>query len=314
MKAIILNAPGGTENFEMRDVPKPTPGEGEVLIRTVAVSINPIDWKTRQGKGAWQRISQEQPVILGWDVSGVIESVGPGVHDFSVGDAVFGMVNFPGHGRTYAEYVLAPSNQLAKKPQNISHAEAAASTLAALTAWDVLFTHAGLQAGQKVLIHAAAGGVGHFAVQFAHHAGAYVIGTSSAEKRDFVLGLGAQEHIDYKNEDFSSLVQDADLVVDTIGGEVFERSLKTIRPGGQIITIPTGYVDDPAGKAANAGIRGQHITVKSSGENQRAIANLLEEGKVRAHIDKDYPVSEIAKAHEELEKGNTTGKIVLHFG
>ncbi|PST83972.1 oxidoreductase [Pedobacter yulinensis] len=312
MKAIILTTAGGPENFLLAELPKPVPGPGEVLIRIAAISINPIDWKTRSGKGAWPLVAQIQPLVLGWDVSGVIESVGPDAGHFLPGDSVFGMVNYPGSGGCYAGYVTAPASQLAKKPEHISHGQAAATTLAALTAWDALFTHGHLASGQKVLIHAAAGGVGHFAVQLAKNAGAHVAGTASAEKADFLRGLGIDEHVDYKNEDFSTRVQDVDLVVDTIGGDTFDRSLKTLKPGGLIVTLPSGYVDDPAGKAAAGGRRGIHVKVSASATNMQHLAALLENGKLIPHIDREFSLEQMADAHRELQKGRTTGKIILY--
>src|SRR5690606_33188554 len=184
MKAIIVQAPGGAENLAIQDVDKPTIASGEVLIQVKAISINPVDIKTRNGKGIYGRIKDQSPLILGWDVSGVV--VESQDAKFNIGDEALGMANFPGHGRAYAEYVAAPASHLALKPQNISHDEAAAATLVALTAWQALVTNANVQKGQKVLIHAASGGVGHIAVQIAKHLGAMVVGTSSAKNKDFV--------------------------------------------------------------------------------------------------------------------------------
>ena len=199
MKAIILKEAGGIENLELTDMPIPVLNSDEVLIQVKAISINPVDIKTRMGKSLYDDLkSRNEPIILGWDVSGVIAETGSSVTQFKKGDEVFGMINFPGHGKAYAEYVAAPASHLALKPSNISHEAAAAATLAALTAWQSLVTHAKIKKGQKVLIHAAAGGVGHYAVQIAKHLGAYVIGTSSASNREFVSGLGADEQIDYK--------------------------------------------------------------------------------------------------------------------
>ena len=197
MKAIVLKTPGGVENLTIQEVERPTIKSGEVLIQVKAISINPVDVKSRSGKGVYGRIKDENPLILGWDILGiVVESEDA---KFKTGDAVFGMVQFPGHGRAYAEYVAAPASQLALKPQNITYEEAAAATLVALTAWQALVKNAQVQKGQKVLIHAASGGVGHMAVQIAKYLGATVVGTSSAKNRDYVLGLGADAHIDYQN-------------------------------------------------------------------------------------------------------------------
>jgi NADPH:quinone reductase-like Zn-dependent oxidoreductase len=206
MKAIILKDFGGVEQLELTELPTPVIGEGEVLVQIKAISINPVDVKTRAGKGAAGKLKGESPMILGWDIAGIVTE--SRAEEFEAGDEVFGMVNFPGHGRAYAEYVAAPADQLALKPTTVNFESAAAATLAALTAWQAFSDHGRLRAGQRVLIHAAAGGVGHFAVQIARHIGAYVIGTASAENKEFVLGLGANECIDYKTERFEEVVQE----------------------------------------------------------------------------------------------------------
>ena len=231
MKAIILETPGGVENLTIQEVERPTIKSGEVLIQVKAISINPVDVKSRSGKGVYGRIKDENPLILGWDISGiVVESQDA---KFKTGDAVFGMVQFPGHGRAYAEYVAAPASQLALKPQNITHEEAAAATLVALTAWQALVKNAQVQKGQKVLIHAASGGVGHIAVQIAKYLGATVVGTSSAKNRDFVLGLGADAHIDYHTYDWTAHPREFDFVLDTIGGNNIDHSLEVTKEGGR---------------------------------------------------------------------------------
>lgn len=215
MKAIVLENFGGIENFKIKDIPIPMIIENEVLIKVKAFSINPVDVKTRKGGSLAKVLENNPPVILGWDISGTIEKVGVGVSSFKVGDEVFGMINFGKSGSAYAEYVAAPAEHLAIKPSTISHFEAAASTLAALTALQA-FTYFGkLKQNDKVLIHAASGGVGHFAVQIAKPLGAYVIGTSSEKNRDFVLGLGADEHIDYRSVKFEEVASDIDFVLET---------------------------------------------------------------------------------------------------
>jgi NADPH:quinone reductase-like Zn-dependent oxidoreductase len=288
MKAITLSGFGGVDQLVQQEIPTPAINENEVLIQVKAVSINPVDVKTRAGKGQAARLKDEQPIILGWDVSGIITEVGKDVTGFKAGDAVFGMVNFPGHGKAYAEYVAAPASQLALKPATISHEEAAATTLAALTAWQALVYHARIQAGQKVLIHAAAGGVGHFAVQFAKQLGAYVVGTSSATNKDFVLGLGADEHIDYKTQRFEEAVSGVDFVLDTLGGENIDRSLEVMKPGGSIISIPSGLNELVTEKAAAKGMNGAIFRVKSSGEDMKTLAGLLEKGTLKAHVFKRF--------------------------
>lgn len=311
MKAIILDGFGGVEHLVQQEIPKPVIKDNEVLIQSKAISINPVDVKTRAGKGMAGPLKEFQPIILGWDVSGIITEIGKDVTGFKVGDAVFGMVNFPGHGKAYAEYVAAPADHLALKPAKLSHEEAAAATLAALTAWQGLVHHAKIQAGQRVLIHAAAGGVGHFAVQFAHQLGAYVIGTSSAENRDFVLSLGADEHIDYKARRFEEAVSDLDFVLDAIGGENIDRSLEVIKPGGTIISIPSGLNELVTEKATAKGINGFAFRVKSSGDDMKILAGQLADGKLKARVFKSFPFDQMAEAHLQVETGKTAGKVVV---
>lgn len=309
MKAIILKDFGGVEQLELTELPTPEPAEGEVLVAVKAVSINPVDVKTRDGKGFASKLKDEKPMILGWDISGVVkESRSP---DFEVGDEVFGMVNFPGHGRAYAEYVVAPAAHLALKPENVGHPQAAAATLAALTAWQAFSDHGRLRSGQRILVHAAAGGVGHFAVQIAHHIGAYVIGTSSAVNRDFVLGLGANEHIDYTAQRFEDVVKDVDFVLDCLGSEHLERSLKVVKKGGTVVSI-LGMSDEVKEKTKKMGIKGLAMLVQSSGEDMQHIAQLLEDGVLRPEVT-IFPADQIAAAHQQVETGKTRGKVVIIF-
>ncbi len=311
MKAIKLKQPGDTNQFQYISIPQPVPAPGEVVIKNKALSINPVDVKTRSGKGVYGRLKDIDPLIIGWDVSGVVDVVGEGVTDFKTGDEVFGMINFPGHGKAYAQYVAAPAMHIAKKPENISHNEAAAATLAALTAWQVLVTHANVQPGQKVLIHAAAGGVGHFAVQIAKHLGAYVTGTSSAAKKDLIIGLGADQHIDYTTQKFEEIVTDADFVFDTVGGEIFSRSLNAVKKNGLVISIPTGMSGDIEAAAKEKGVRASAMLVQSNGTDMKSIAGLLQSGKLKSHIASVYTFEDMAKAHAELEQGRTAGKIII---
>jgi len=311
MKAYVLKSPGDVENLVLSNIEKPTITENEVLVQVKAISINPVDVKTRQGKGMYGRLKEVNSLILGWDISGIVVETGSAVTEFLIGDEVFGMVNFPGHGQAYAEYIAAPASHLATKPADISHEEAAAATLAALTAFQALTTHAKVKAGDKVLIHSAAGGVGHFAVQMAKHIGAYVIGTSSVENKDFVLSLGADQHIDYKAQKFEDVVKDADFVLDTIGGENMDRSLETIKEGGILITIPSGMAESITEKAKAKGINGFFFLVSSNGEDMRSVAELLSTGIVKAHVSQTFPFEEMGKAHLQVETGKTKGKVVV---
>ena len=311
MKAIILKDFGGVEQLELTELPTPVIGEGEVLVQVKAISINPVDVKTRAGKGAAGKLKGENPMILGWDIAGIVTE--SKAEEFEAGDEVFGMVNFPGHGRAYAEYVAAPADQLALKPGAVNFESAAAATLAALTAWQAFSDHGRLRAGQRVLIHAAAGGVGHFAVQIARHTGAYVIGTASAENKDFVLGLGANECIDYKTQRFEEVVKDIDFVLDTIGGEYIDRSLQVIKKGGTIVSIPSSANAGVQEKAKAKGIFGVTMMVQSSGEDMQHIAQLVGDGTLRAEVSKVFPFGQMAEAHLAVETGKTRGKVVVIF-
>jgi len=313
MKAIILKDFGGVENLELTEKQIPAPGANEVLIKLSAISINPVDVKTRSGKGIAGLIKDQLPVILGWDISGAITEIGAGVSRFKTGDEVFAMLAFPGLGNTYAEYVVAKANELAIKPENVSHNDAAAASLAALTAWQALTTHANVQAGQRVLIHAAAGGVGHYAVQMAKHLGAYVIGTASAVNRDFVLASGADEHVDYQAQPFEEVIQDIDFVLDSMGGDYIDRSLKVTKQGGTIISIPSGLNETVTEKAKALDINGYTIRVKPDGKDMEEIAGLLAVGTVRSHVSAVFPFEEMAAAHQQIETGRTVGKVVLTF-
>jgi NADPH:quinone reductase-like Zn-dependent oxidoreductase len=309
MKAIIINEFGGTDQLIHTELPEPTIKVDEVLVKVIAISINPVDVKTRAGKGVSGRI-KERPLILGWDISGIVIATGMAVSQFKTGDEVFGMVNFPGHGKGYAEYMAAPAAHLALKPAGITHQQAAATTLAALTAWQALFQKGGLQKGQRLLVHASAGGVGHFAVQLARWAGAYVIGTSSASNKDFVMQLGADEHIDYKSSRFEEEVSDLDLVLDAVGGELINRSIPVIKPGGKLVSIPTAIAPELIQQAATRNVEASFYLVHSSAEDMERLAGLLGNGSLRPYVN-HYDFSQMNIAHQQQESGSTRGKIVL---
>ena len=313
MKAIILKDFGGTENLISANIPLPAIQKDEVLVKLKSISINPVDVKTRSGKGVSGLIKDQMPAILGWDISGVITEIGSEVTTFNPGDEVFAMVNFPKLGHAYAEYVAAPASQLAQKPANISHDEAAAATLAALTAYQALTTHGNVKSGDRVLIHAAAGGVGHFAVQIAKFLGAYVIATSSSANKDFLLSIGVNEHVDYTTQPFETAVKDIDFVLDAIGGEYIDRSLTVMKKGGTIICIPSGLNETVAEKAKALGINGATMRVQPIGADMQIIAGLLEKGIVKSHIYKSFPFEQMADAHLQIESGRTVGKVTLNF-
>lgn len=311
MKAVVLKDFGNVDNLTIKEIPIPTILANEVLVQVKAISINPVDIKTRTGKALAEKLKGENPLILGWDISGIVTEVGSAVTSFKKGDEVFGMVNFPGHGKAYAEYVAAPATHLALKPKNISHQAAAAATLAALTAWQAIVTSAKIKAGQKVLIHAAAGGVGHYAVQIAKHLGAYVIGTSSSRNKNFVLDLGADEHFDYQKQRFEDISNSIDFVLDTIGGENTNHSVDTAKKGAIVISLPSGLSEDVAEKAKAKDVNAYFLMVQSNGEDMKSIAHLLQAGKIKSHIMNIYTLDQIAEAHLQIETGRTQGKIVI---
>lgn len=311
MKAIILKEAGGPENLVVTDVPMPVLKEGEVMIKVKAISINPVDIKTRKGLGLYNKLKEEPPVILGWDVAGEVVEVGAGVTTLEEGDEVFGMINFPGHGKAYAEYVAAPANHLAEKSELITTQEAVAGTLAALTAWQVLIDEAKVQPGEKVLIHAAAGGVGHYAVQIAKYLGAYVIGTASDANYDFVKELGADEFVDYTQAPFETAIKDVDVVFDTVGGSNPLRSLNVLKEGGRLVAIAGGITDELKQLAEKKKIKATAYLVHSNGDDMEQIAELLEAGTLKSHIFKEYSFDQMAEAHKQSETGKTRGKIVV---
>jgi NADPH:quinone reductase-like Zn-dependent oxidoreductase len=307
MKAIILKQFGGVENFEIQDVSIPNPKSDEVLIQVKSIGLNPVDYKTRQGGGIARRI--ELPAILGWDVSGIITQVGNTVSKFKVGDCVFGMINFPGLGNAYAEYVVASENHLALKPNNISFQEAAALTLAPLTAYQALIKIAKVKKGDRVLVHAAAGGVGHCAVQILKNAGAYVIATASSKNKDFLNSLGVDQFIDYIQQDFTQLVKDVDVVFDGVGGKVGASSVKVLKQGGILFSIPSGVPQD--WKQSRPDLITPSFLVTSNSEDMEALASMAISGKLKVKVSQEFPFQEVGQAHLKLESQRTQGKIVL---
>ena len=314
MKAVVLKGFGSAWNLAVSDQPVPDISDNEVLVRVKAIGINPVDIKTRTGKGLAGALKDFDPVILGWDISGTIIKTGSEVTLFGNGDEVFGMINFPGHGRAYAEYVAARETHIAKKPSNVSHEDAAAASLAALTAWQVLRYKSGIKSGYRVLIHSAAGGVGHYAVQMAKHLGAWVAGTASAGNKDFVLNLGAEQVIDYEKQNFENQLHDIDFVLDTIGGEYSDRSLNVLKPGGTIICIPSGSSDNISEKAAERGLTGSRFLVESNGHHMKEIADLLAKGIIKSFVSKTFNLEDIKAAHQQIETHKTRGKIVVITG
>lgn len=312
MKAIILKEPGDAGQLIQTEIPIPSLADDEVLVRSKAISINPVDIKTRLGKSLYNELRAENDaIILGWDLSGLVVQKGKEVTEFKEGDEVFGMVNFPGHGKAYAEYVAAPAAHLALKPKNISDEEAAAATLAALTAWQALVSHAKIGKGQKVVIQAASGGVGHYAVQIAKWLGAYVIGTSSETNKEFVMSLGADEHVDYKKHNIDEIVKDADFVLDAIGGDNIDASLNAVKKGGTVIMLPSMYKDIFEEKAKARGVKGLFFVVESNGDDMKKLAELMAKGIIRSHVSQKFSFDQMKQAHEQIETGKTKGKLVV---
>ncbi|MCE7001963.1 NADP-dependent oxidoreductase [Kibdelosporangium philippinense] len=284
---------------------RPEPIGNEILVAVHAAGLNPTDWKHRAGLMRFG----EPPFTLGWDVSGVVEAVGAGVTRHQPGDEVFGMLPYPnGHG-AHAEYVTAPARAFVPKPAGLSHVQAAALPLASMTAWQALVDTAQVQPGQRVLIHGAAGGVGHLATQIAKARGAYVIATAS--KRDFVLSLGADEVIDYRTQDFVADARDIDVVLEPFLGKDRLRSLQTLRPGGLLVSIlPVDFAEVQT-RAAELGVRATAMQVEYDHTGIAGIAALAESGQLRPHVSGTYPLAQAAKAHALGETGRVTGKLVL---
>jgi NADPH:quinone reductase-like Zn-dependent oxidoreductase len=307
MRAIGQDALGGPEVLKEVRPRRPEPRPNEVLVRVRAAGVNPTDWKHRANGG----FLGEPPFVLGWDVSGVVEAVGIGVAAFRPGDEVFGMLSYPfGHG-SHAEYVSAPARAFTHKPAGVDHVQAGALPLVSLTAWQALVERADVRPGQRVLIHAAAGGVGHVAVQIAKARGAHVIGTASAGKHEFLRSLGADETVDYRETDFAEAVKDVDVVLDTIGGDTSLRSLRVLRPGGVVVSIVPVGSDEFYEEADRLGVRAVRMLVDADRSGMEAIAGLVESGKLRATIERTFPLAEAAQAHALGERGRTTGKLVL---
>lgn len=306
MKAVRFHACGGPEVLRYEDVPAPDAGPGELLVRVQAASVNPVDWKTRQGRTG---LARRFPFTPGWDVSGVVERIGAGVAGFARGDEVFGLVRFPEEGAAYAERCAAPAAHLVRKPASVSHATAAAVPLVALTAWQALFDVAALRAGQTVLVHAAAGGVGHVAVQLAKRAGARVVGTGSARSRDLLVGLGVDEFVDREAARFEERARDVDVVLDPLAGETRDRSWAVLRDGGMVVSIVGGPFEVP--EAHRGRCRGRWMMVQPSAPQLEQIARALEGGSLRVAIERTLPLAEAAEAHRLSEAGHVRGKLVL---
>ncbi len=313
MRAIAIDAFGGPEVLRVCDVDAPTRVNAEFLVKVVAAGVNPIDAKTRAGRGVAAAVDSF-PLILGNDFSGIVVESPYESHPIKPGDEVYGMTMVPRYGGAYAEYLTVPSTSVVKKPRALSHVEAAGVPVAALTAWGAVVDVAKAHEGQRMLIHAGAGGVGHFAVQFAEFFGAHVTTTGSERNARWLKELGAREVIDYTATRFEDAVHDVDVVIDLVGNliqETSSRSLATLRPGGLIVNVPSASWPTMAEDAAAAGVRATGYRVPSDGTTLAVISRLLESGDVRIYVDQVFDLDQAPAAHEALETGHSRGKIVL---
>lgn len=312
MRVVTQHEFGGPDVLVVEERPVPEPPPTEIRVRVAAAGVNPVDWKTRAGDGIAGLLGA-LPIVLGWDVAGVVDAVGFGVTRFAVGDEVYGLPWFPRQAGVYAEYVTAPSRHFAHRPPTVSAEEAAALPLAALTGWQALVDTAHLGPGQRVLVHAAAGGVGHLAVQIAKARSAYVLGTARASKHHTLRELGVDEPIDYTDVPFEEVVHHVDVVLDLIGGEYSTRSLATLRDGGLLIAVPAGVPADLADAAAaqDRALRVTGILVEPDHAALEQIGALAEAGHLRVIVDRSFRLEEAAKAHEIGETGRNLGKTVL---
>ena len=316
MRASVISATGSPEVLSVAEVASPVRVNAEVLVKVAASGVNPIDAKTRAGQGVSSAI-ESFPYILGFDFAGVVVETPYAAHPLNVGDEVYGLMSVPRGQGSYAEYVSVPSLQVARKPKTLSFVEAAGVPLAALTAWAVVVDIAKAHEGQRVLIHAAAGGVGHFAVQFASYFGARVTATGSARNLGWLRELGASTVIDYGAVAFEDQVSDMDVVIDLVGnthGDTGTRSLSVLRPGGLIVNVPSGSWPTLEADAAAAGVRATTFKVAPDASTLAVISRLIESGDVRVNIDEVFPLEDAAEAHRALESGHTRGKLVLQVG
>ncbi|MBW4586542.1 NADP-dependent oxidoreductase [Aetokthonos hydrillicola Thurmond2011] len=307
MKAVQIHSYGGPEVLVYEEVPRPEPSSKEVLIRVQAASVNPLDWKIRQGY-MQDMMPVSLPLILGLDIAGVVEAIGSDVNTISVGQDVYAAVSDMLHFGGYADYAVRSVEYVAPKPKTLDYIQAASVPVVAATAWQGLFDVGNLAQEQKVLVHAAAGGVGMFAVQLAKVHGAYVIGTASTRNIDFVKSLGADEVIDYTTTPFEKVVRDVDIVLDTLGGDTQARSWGVLKPGGILVataTFPSQEV------AAQHSVRAAMVLVNPTATVLTKIAELIDAGKLRTLVDTVLPLAEARRAHELSQQGHTRGKIIL---
>ncbi|MCC9042989.1 NADP-dependent oxidoreductase [Myroides sp. M-43] len=313
MKAIVLNQAGSVDNLILTEVALPTIKSNEVLVQVKAIGINPVDVKSRAYEGVKQWIfGKKDAVILGWDIAGVVIELGSEVTKFKIGDKVSGMINFFGVGDGYAEYVGAYATHLSLVPPNVTLKEGAAIAMVGSTAYQALVDVAKVKQGDKVLVHAASGGVGHIAVQIAKAKGAHVIGTSSAKNKAFVMSLGADEHIDYTSEQLVDKVEAVDVVIDTIQGDTLLESIKVVKQGGMIVTLPSPEISEEVlALAKECEVSIVFMMVESKEVTVEAVAQLMSEGLVKVHINEEFSFEDMAKAHLTVETNRVVGKVVV---
>jgi NADPH2:quinone reductase len=313
MRAIAIDRFGGPDTLQLKTLPDPAPQAGEVLVRVAAAGVNPVDWKIREGF-LEKRLPHRFPVIPGWEAAGVVEATGPGASRFQRGDAVWTYARKPEvHGGTYAELLVVPETSVAPKPSSMLFHEAGAVPLAGLTAYQALLRAGDIAAGTTVLVHAAAGGVGHLAVQLAKNAGAVVLGTAGAHNLDFIRSLGVDHAIDHRAGDFRDAVRKlypdgVQVVFDTVGGDVLAKSYDVVAKGGRLVSIAS---PPDAAEAGKRGIRGQYHFVEPSAPDLDALRAQADAGKLRVHVSALYPLADAAAAQEKSREGRTRGKIVL---
>lgn len=307
-KAVVINQYGGKDQLEEATVTLPELGGKQVLVSVDATSINPIDWKLREGYLA-QMFPWDFPIILGWDVAGTIEEVGHDVTEWKVGDRIFARPDTTRFG-TYAEHTIVDEHLLAPLPKGVSANEAAAVPLAGLTAYQALFDHGHVTEGQKILIHAGAGGVGTYAIQLAKAKGAYVYTTASEKNHELLKSLGADEVIDYRSTDFRDVAKEVDMVLDTMGGDVQKNSMDILKEGGYLISILSIEDED---KAKEKGIHAKAVWLDTNGKQLKELGDLMEEGKLKSVVGETFPLTRqgIYDAHALSETHHAVGKIVI---
>jgi len=311
MKTAHINKYGGKEAVEINNtVSKPQTEEGKIVVEIYAAGVNPIDWKIRQGYMA-QMMPLQFPAIMGGDFSGIVTEVGRGVSGLNAGDEVYGQAGvLLGGSGSFAEYALVPAQNVAKKPKNVSHQEAAGLPLAGVSALQALLENINLKKGQKILIHGGAGGIGSFAIQLAKYVGAYVYTTVSMEDVAYVKDLGADEVIDYKSQKFEDIAKECDAVLDTVGGETYTRSFNVLKKGGVIVSM----AEQPNTELMEKyGVQALHQFTQPIQEKLEKLATLVEQGAVKVHVDKTFRLDETAEALSYLETGHPKGKVVLQI-